>query len=588
MKWKAKLLYITTLTILLTTSFGLVTAETYEIKNSQATTNFQLLNAPPGSIRQPAEFEPMEGVLIRYPLGISYQIIAEMSEEIEVITIVSSQSQANYVESLYEANGVDTDNTSYLIALSDSHWTRDYGPWFIFSGNDELEVIDFTYNRPRPNDNNIPSVFANDQDLSYYKMPLTHAGGNYMTDGQGISVSTNLVWSENAGYTHQEINEIVEEYLGVTTYHIVPDALGEYIKHIDCWAKLLAPDKIMIIKVSSSHSNYDEIEEAVRYFENQTSCYGTPFKIERVYTHLQEPYINCLILNTKVLIPTTGSVWDDDAIETYENAMPGYEVLGFSGSWYNTDALHCRAKGIPDRYMLYIEHTPLYGFQNGDDGVDIQAKIVPYSGENLVINSTCVYWRENNGDWTSVQMTSMGDDYYQASIYPKENGATIDYYIQAEDNSNRMEYHPYIGAQGAHSFIVNLTQINNPPGKPEKPSGSTSGKAESTYTYSTITIDPDNDQVFYKWDWGDGTYSNWFGPYNSGQPTNVSHSWDKKGTYFIRVKAKDIKEDESEWSDPLEVTMPKNKAFAFNLNLLHLIIERFSLIFSILRQFLFL
>jgi agmatine/peptidylarginine deiminase len=588
MKWNVKLLYITTLTILLTASFSLVTAETNIFTGSKITIESQFLNAPPEPIRQPAEFEPMEGVLIRYPFGISYQIIAEMSEDVEVITIVSSQSQANYVESLYEANGVDTDNTSYLIALSDSHWTRDYGPWFIFSGNNELEVIDFTYNRPRPNDNNIPSAFANDQDLTYYKMPLTHAGGNYMTDGQGISVSTSLVWSENTGYSHQEIDEIVEEYLGVTKYHVVQDALGEYIKHIDCWAKLLAPDKIMIIKVSSSHSNYDEIEEAVRYFENQTSCYGTPFKVERVYTHLQEPYINCLILNTKVLIPTTGSMWDDDAIQAYENAMPGYEVLGFSGSWYNTDALHCRTKGIPDRFMLYIEHTPLFGFQNGDDGIEIQAKIVPHSEENLIINSTCVYWRENKGNWDSVQMTSIEENYYQAIIYPKENGAIVDYYIHAEDNSNRSENHPYIGAPGAHSFIVNISQINNPPDKPEKPSGLTNGKTGSILTYSTMTTDPENDQIFFKWDWGDGTFSKWLGPYDSGQPANVSHSWDKKGTYLIRAKAKDTKNDESEWSDPLELTIPKNKAFTINSNFLHLIRERISHTFSILYHYLFL
>ena len=52
---------------------------------------------------------------------------------------------------------------------------------------------------------------------------------------------------------------------------------------------------------------------------------------------------------------------DDDALESYEEAMPGYEVLGFTGSWESTDALHCRAKGVADRGMLYIRHIPLSG-----------------------------------------------------------------------------------------------------------------------------------------------------------------------------------------------------------------------------------
>ena len=86
---------------------------------------------PPKPIRQPAEFEPMQGVLIRYPFGISYDIISEMSEDVEVVTIVASSSEQNYVLTQYQNNGVNTANCDFLIAPSNSYWTRDYGPWFI-------------------------------------------------------------------------------------------------------------------------------------------------------------------------------------------------------------------------------------------------------------------------------------------------------------------------------------------------------------------------------------------------------------------------------------------------------------------------
>ena len=86
------------------------------------------------------------------------------------------------------------------------------------------------------------------------------------------------------------------EYLGIKTYHLYPDPLGEYIQHIDCWGKYLSPDTIMIIEVSPSHSNYADIEAAATYFSNQISCYGTPYNVVRVYCHLQEPYINSLII----------------------------------------------------------------------------------------------------------------------------------------------------------------------------------------------------------------------------------------------------------------------------------------------------
>jgi len=223
-------------------------------------------------IRQPAEFEPMQGALIRYPFGITYDIIKEMAEDVTVVTIVASTTEKNTVLTQYQSHGVDVSHCSFLIAPTNSYWTRDYGPWFIITNTSEQGVVDFTYNRPRPNDDQIPTKYAQNQSLPLFNMPLTTAGGNYMTDGQGIAISTRLVWEENPDMTPEEINQTVHDYLGITTYQVVPDVNGEYIKHIDCWGKYLSPDTILIRQVPSSDSQYDEIEAAVAYFKNQTNC----------------------------------------------------------------------------------------------------------------------------------------------------------------------------------------------------------------------------------------------------------------------------------------------------------------------------
>ena len=67
-----------------------------------------------------------------------------------------------------------------------------------------------------------------------------------------------------------------------------------------------------------------------------------------------QPYTNSIILNNKVLVPIENNSYDDDALASYAEALPGYEILGFTGSWESTDALHCRAKGIPDLEMECI------------------------------------------------------------------------------------------------------------------------------------------------------------------------------------------------------------------------------------------
>jgi PKD repeat protein len=54
--------------------------------------------------------------------------------------------------------------------------------------------------------------------------------------------------------------------------------------------------------------------------------------------------------------------------------------------------------------------------------------------------------------------------------------------------------------------------------------------------------------LYYKWDWGDGTYSDWIGPANSGQTHVWYHDWSQWGLYKVKVKAKDVYGGESSWS----------------------------------------
>jgi hypothetical protein len=108
---------------------------------------------------------------------------------------------------------------------------------------------------------------------------------------------------------------------------------------------------------------------------------------------------------------------------------------------------------------------------------------------------------------------------------------------------------------------MELKSVNRAPDTPEKPSGPTEGKIRKTYKYESSTTDPDGDTLYYLFDWGDGTDSGWLGPYDSGDICKAFKKWRKKGTYSIRVKAKDINDAESEWSDPLVVSMPKDLKF---------------------------
>src|SRR4026209_2825036 len=95
-----------------------------------------LVSDPPPvpPIRNVAEYTPCTGVRIRYPLGIPYNLINEMAEDVTVHVVVASSSQQAAINN-FTANGVNLAHVQWVVAPNNSIWTRDYGPWFVFDGN---------------------------------------------------------------------------------------------------------------------------------------------------------------------------------------------------------------------------------------------------------------------------------------------------------------------------------------------------------------------------------------------------------------------------------------------------------------------
>ena len=138
-----------------------------------------------------------------------------------------------------------------------------------------------------------------------------------------------------------------------------------------------------------------------------------------------------------------------------------------------------------------------------------------------------------------------------------------------------------------NAWLVKISDYENErPNKPEKPDGKTNGKPKTEFTYSSKSTDADGECLYYIWDWSDGNYSYWLGPYDSGKTTEATYIWERKGEYSVRVKVKDIYGGESYWSDSLTVTMPKNKPFFYNFNPLEWLFNRFTNMLLILKYLL--
>lgn len=415
-------------------------------------------NPPTGPVRNCAEWEPTTGVMVRYPLGLPYSLLRDMDDQVKIHVVVSSGYLATATSNLTN-NGVDMDQVEFLVRSSDSIWTRDYGPWFIFDGADELGIVNHTYNRSyRPNDNLIPYYFGQENDIPVYSHSMYHTGGNYMTDGAHISSSTRLVYSEAASYqgmNETEVNDLMAEYYGVENYAVLEYIESGGIHHIDTWAKFLDEENVLVKEVWTSHHTYQNLEQRAVLLASLTSSTGRPYQVHRVYCYSisggsPASYTNSIILNNHIYVPFFGnSTYDQATLEVYRQAAPGYEVSGYYYSGFlSDDALHCRTKGIMDEGMLRVGHIPLSAEVSGPAVVQVEIKA--HSGAAL--SSTLVHYRHDEGDWLTAPLSLVEGIEYQATIPQPELTGECEYYVAVSDESGRSEGMPRTQPAATYTF----------------------------------------------------------------------------------------------------------------------------------------
>lgn len=410
--------------------------------------DFVRITDPPNApLRQVAEFERAQGVLISYPFGIPSELILSMSAEVIIYCLVPAYLQSSAQSDLNNL-GVNLDNVVFVPGEVDTYWTQDYGPYFVVDANHNMVIIDFEYNRPRPFDNQAPLKMSQLLDVPLFDSDVFHNGGNLMFDGYFTAASSNIVYTENYGI---DVDQRMQDYFGAQHYITTTDPTGNYHQHINCWAKFLSPEKIMVISVNESHQHYQEIEETAEFFASEENCFGEPYEVFRVYTPGNEPYVNSFILNDNVFVPTGLGQWDDEAIESFQEALPEYNIIGITASysdpWLPTDALHCRVLAIPDVELLQILHNPIDDQEFPMESYPVDVIVDDLSETGVITDSVLLHWKNTLlEDYEIIQMVegNMETEFY-ADIPSQPIDTEVRYFITASDNSGRNERLPIAG-----------------------------------------------------------------------------------------------------------------------------------------------
>jgi len=281
----------------------------------------------------------------------------------------------------------------------------------------------------------------------------------------------------------------------------------------------------------------------------------------------KEDMINILNNETRFLINHDGHSYygynmrmNNDDVDSLvnDNYFFVYSHGCMAGGFDNPDGYDC----IAEHYTVKTQHGAYGGIWNARFGLGSNNTLDSPSGA-LDISFFKALFEQDIGE--------MG----RASYYSKEDNIP-----RINENGFRWCFYETNLFGDPELNFFNHTG-SNPPAKPQKPQGPINGKPGELLTYCTVTTDPDGDDLYYWFDWGDKTNTGWIGPYQSGEEVCWDHKWDERGTYQIRVKAKDFYSIGSEWSDPLSVKIPRSKGI-YNIPLLKLF-ERYPILYLILR-----
>jgi agmatine/peptidylarginine deiminase len=310
--------------------------------------------APTGAIQCVAEYEPMEGLLFAWEQfnGSSTTILPTMIKHItttgagKAYVVVDTASEQTTANTTLSSAGANLANVQYIVRTTDTVWIRDYGPRYIYQGQCRA-ITDHTYNRPRPNDDVLPSYFGTTvKKHAFYEHQLTHGGGNYHLDANDRSYATELIWNENPGLTHTQIHDIWQSYQNVDTHIFPPFPTSvDSTQHLDMWMQVISDNKVIIADWPYNVGSTQDIicDDAAVYMAGQGY---TVYRITSRSLTSHYTFTNMVMFNDVILLPTFTN--------TGITAAPNPPPSGGGTINLNTEALNVVAAALPGKTIIQV------------------------------------------------------------------------------------------------------------------------------------------------------------------------------------------------------------------------------------------
>jgi hypothetical protein len=174
--------------------------------------------------------------------------------------------------------------------------------------------------------------------------------------------------------------------------------------------------------------------------------------------------------------------------------------------------------------------------------------------------------------WTGDNQTVMYDVYFGTDSIPPlvQSNLSTTTYTPGKLQENTTYYWQIVSYNAQQESTTSpvwmfTTAPDTAPFQPTVLGGPVTASRGILLNFSAIALDPEADQVYYQWNWGDGNISEWSGPYVFGESAQGTHMYAENGTYNVTVRSKDVFAAESTWSAVYQVKIQPQFRF-YNLH----------------------
>jgi agmatine deiminase len=341
------------------------------------------------SRRFPAEWEKHQATLLSFPSegrdwpgkyhAIKWAFV-EMIKKITayepIILVVKNDEFREKVAVMLEQAHVDPLAVSYILKDTNRNWMRDSGPAIVKTAIGGREAVQFGFTgwakyKNHKKDQGTPAAVA-----QFLGVPLVQAkyngklvvleGGSIDVNGCGTLITTEecLMDTEkqvrNKGFRKEDYENVFREYLGVTnTIWLAEGIEGDDTHgHVDDICRFVNKNTVVAVhEPNRSDPNHYKLEANLEILKNARLENGEklnvvkmpmPARLDFEDLRLPASYVNFLVTNGCVLMPTFNDKNDYKALGILTDLFPDRDVIGINAVdlVWGLGTLHCLSHEI--------------------------------------------------------------------------------------------------------------------------------------------------------------------------------------------------------------------------------------------------